>query len=134
MKKAGNKRTRPIMIEVSWGIFVAIIASVILGGVTSLFVLTGRITEENVKYVVLVIQFVAVLLGSIFSGKRAGQKYAIVCGCTSAIYCLTLLAITILFFDSAFHMLWSGVGMCAAGGVAACTMCMIGKEKHRRRK
>lgn len=132
--KTSKKGTRPIIVSLLWGLLIGIIVSIVFSSVVGSFVLNGGIAEENTKYIAMVIQFIAAFAGSVFAGKRVGQKYAIVCGCSAAIYCLVLVASTIMFFDGAFQSAGMGVGMCAAGYVVACTMCMMNKRKGHRRK
>lgn len=134
MMKTSKKRTRPIITNLLWGLLIGIIISIVFSGIVGLFVLNDGVAEENTKYFAMVIQFIAAFVGSVFVGKRVGQKYAIVCGCSAAIYCLVLVASTIMFFDGAFQSVGMGVGMCAAGYVVACAMCMMNKRKGHRRK
>ena len=130
-KKGG---TRPVVAEVGLGLLVAIVISILLAIGVSVLVMNGTAAESNVRYFAIAIQFIAPFLGALLAGKRIGQKYAIVCGSVGISYCFILLATTIMFFKSSFTMVGIGTGMCVAGCMAACAICMIRKRKAGRRK
>ena len=127
-------RTRPVVAEVGMGLLVAIAISIILAIGVSVLIMNGTVAESNVKYFAIPIQFISSFLGALLAGKRIGQKYAIVCGSVGISYCFILLATTIMFFKSSFTMVGIGIGVCIAGCMAACAICMIRKGRAGRRK
>lgn len=134
MKRSNKGGTRPIVVETGIGVVVAIAVTLLLAMGVSLLVSNESAAESNIKYFAIPIQLVAPFLGALIAGKRVDQKYAIVCGSVGASYCFILLAVTILFFDSAFRAVGIGIGMCAAGTVGACAICMMKKGRRGKRK
>lgn len=134
MKHNKKGRTRPMVTEMGMGLLVAIAISIILAIGVSVLIMNGSVAESNVKYFAIPIQFISSFLGALLAGKRIGQKYAIVCGSIGISYCFILLSATIMFFKSSFAMVGIGIGMCVAGCMAACAICMIRKGSVGRRK
>lgn len=134
MKYNKRGRTRPVVAEVGMGLLLTIVTSILLAIGVSVLVSNGTAAESNVRYFAITIQFISSFLGALLAGKRIGQKYAIVCGSVGISYCFILLATTIMFFKSSFTMVGIGIGMCVAGCMAACAICMIRKGRPGRRK
>lgn len=134
MKRTSQTGTNTIIKNIMLGLLAGILVSILMILLAAFLVHNGTMTENKINLIVTPIQFVAVLIGSLLAGKRAGKKYAIICGATALLYCMILLCTTIMFFDSTFHAVGLGIGMCAAGYIAACTICMTGKGKKRKRK
>ncbi len=134
MKKSTYAGTNSIIRNVLIGLLIGILASVVLALLIAVLIHNGMLVENRIKLIVAPIQFVAAFIGSLLAGKRSGQKYAIICGATVILYYMILLASGIMFFESTFQNIGLGIGMCAAGYISACAICMTGKKNKRKRK
>lgn len=133
MKRTSQAGPSTIIKDILLGQLAGMLTSTLLLLFASVLIHNGTIAEYRINLIISSIQFVSVLISCLLAGKKAGQKYAIICGATALIHCVLLLCVTIMFFDSSFQGVGTGVGMCAAGCVAACTICMTGRGKKRKR-
>lgn len=134
MKRTSQVGTKAIIKNILLGLLAGMLATILLTLLVAIWIHNGTLAESRISLVVAPMQFVAVLIACLLAGKRAGQKYAIICGATAMLYCTILLSATILLFDSEFNCVGLGIGMCTAGCVCSCAICMMKKGKKRKRR
>ncbi len=94
MKRTSQAATNAIVKNILLGLLTGLLASILLILLAAVLIHNGTITENRIDLIVTPIQFVAVLIGCLLAGKKAGQKYAIICGATALLYSMILLCTT----------------------------------------
>ncbi len=134
MKVSQKNGTRSIVSDIAMGFLLSVVITMISALVITAVTIKEVIDESALKFMIMPVQVLAVVVGALVAGKRANRKYAIVCGSVGVAYCFLLLATTIIFFESSFGAVGSGVGMCILGVAVSCAICMFGKGNGRKRK
>ncbi len=85
------------------GVIFAICLTLILGAILAFFISREVIRQENTGYWVMPILFLASGAGSCLSYRKVQHRRMLIFGLTAAIYLVSLMAITALFFGGRFE-------------------------------
>ena len=115
--KYKNKNT----VEHKWiipaGPLIAIVVTIVCTAIMALLVVNENISESSTKYIIQIVHLLSAFAGSYITGKRITDNLLVTSIISSAIYCLLLTGITILFFDGLFKNVFIGIGSVSAGTV-----------------
>lgn len=135
-KPRKEMNSMPAVLAIGWCIemLVTLVGTMLL----SVLILGGRAGWEASGYGVMGILLLASYIGAAFSCRHVIGKKLITCCLSGIIYFSTLLAITILFFDSQFSSVWLLAVL--VGGGAGLAILLHGHpsrerpHKHKRRR
>ena len=133
-KPSSAMNSVPAALAIGWSIETLV---TLAGGVLlSVLILEGRAGWGASEYGVMGILLLASYIGAAFSCKRVEGKKIPACCLSGVIYFLTLIAITVLFFDSQFGSVWLLAVLITGGtGIAMLLHCSPGRNKaHKRRR
>lgn len=118
----------------SAGILASILTSIILAMLTAVLVINEKFSENGMHYFSFGITLVSSMIGGLIAGKRMGGKYALATFLTGGIYYLVLIGVGILLFDGLASGVWTILAAIGIGSICACTICITGKSRGRKRK
>lgn len=118
VKRKTTGTASSIPVGLALGVFVSLLATFAGSALTAWMINNEMIGEESVGYAAIFILVIAAILGALVSVWRIKRLRLQMCMLTGALYFLSLLAITALFFGGQYQ----GVGTSAIAIVAGCTV------------
>lgn len=131
MNKKRSMQSLPFAIL--YGVGASVIISLIGSVAGASFINAGRIGERGYSYLCSIIWIVATILGCVVAGKVIRDKKYIAGIASGLGYTVILSAVQILFFDSEFSSLRSGI-FCIFAGVGLSILLLKGKKRNNKKK
>ena len=122
----------PCAICLGWG--TSILASVILTGAITAFVLNENLSFDSTVFAVPVIQLLSSFAGCLLAGLTSENDKAVASGAVGALYYLMLIGCSGLFLDGVSGGFWIGMLTVFAGWLAAFFLCTREKLSGRKVK
>lgn len=105
---------------------VSVAFTLLLSAVLAKLVSTERMQWEQIGYGIMALLFISSVTGTIVAVNTIKRQLLIVCASAGALYWISLLAITALFFGGQYH----GVLATGATILAGCgTVCLLGLRR-----
>ena len=132
-KPTGTGKSMPAGLAMGW--IVSMVITVVVCGVITWLILSGKAGWEVMGYGAIVILLVASYAGATVSCKMIMHRKLLVCILSGIIYLCSLAAITALLFGGEFEGIWLSALLVAGGvGASALVHCAEKRDGGRRRK
>lgn len=132
MNRVIRKDTKGIM-DSFLGAGIAVLFSLGTIAVMAWLLLSEKIGEGSIEFLITLLLLLSSFLGNLVSGKRSAMGVLPSCAITTAaILCIMLIGGFIA--DGAFRNVWLRLGAVAAGGLLSCGCCLKITGKRTRRK
>lgn len=104
------------------GAVISLVITILGSAITAKLLDTGKMREEMIGYVIMVILMAASFVGALVSKTRIKRQKLLACGLAGAVYFLELMGITALFFGGQYEAV--GVtGSLVIGGSLLASLC-----------
>lgn len=132
--KNTSGRALPVFLSVLMGTTGAIIFTLFFCAVLAKLIDGELVKQTAIVYTVPGILMAASFLGAQITCGRIGRNYLMCCLLSGFAYALSLLGITALFFDGAYHAVGATLPAALSGSVLRLLLAGRGERKKKRRK
>ena len=125
---------KSIAVGIGIGTVVSFVISLLLAALVTSMIAREKINDNLMNNFSLGIHYAAALAGAICAYRITRSKCMLVTGITSVAYLLLMSVTAIVFFDGISSSVWTSILAVGVGFLSACTVCISGGEKRRKRK
>lgn len=111
------------------GVLVMLFCTIIITGALTAAIEKQIIREENIRYIIPVIQLLSVLTGASYSIRKMNGKFFMYSGILAGIYVIVVGGFNVIVFDGLFQSLIPGILFVAFGALSACLIRMVPNKK-----
>ena len=131
-----KRQERPKLYAIVLGLGVSILIAVITGGIISNAVLSGRVGEPVLPWVIAIALFCASLFGACIAGISESRESAALQVGVSCGFLIMLLLCGMLLFDGEIVSPWTQIGAISVGGIVSLLLnnkrkVKVTKKKHK---
>lgn len=128
------QKKRNVALEIIKGIVVALVLTLLSVAILAALIQNESASEKSTDIWISVTAILSVMIGTLLSAVRIGEKNAVICGITALGYGFILLAIGILFFDGNIRGIGGRLLAILVGGAIGCAISMKKSDKRAKRK
>lgn len=119
VNKKPNGRALPFSQGIALGVLVSIVLTCLLSAILTWLIISERVGETLIGYVIMSIIFISTLSGSMLAASQIKRRRMLVCQTTGGIYYITLLILTALCFGGKYQGIGVTATMVFAGNLVA---------------